>query len=96
MPTELDLAKVAEAWQREWIEKGFGKGLAKGFIDGFYEGFAHALVRLLLKKFGPLDRALLARIQSADPEVVQSWLGRVVDAPDLLSVFQPPGECAPG
>jgi len=92
MDITSDPATLAQAWKREWITKGYREGLAEGFYDGFLEGSADALVRLLLKRFGPLDPALRTRIESADPETVQSWFDRAAKAPDLLSVFQTLGE----
>jgi hypothetical protein len=49
---------------------------------------AALLVGLLVRRFGPLEPALHARIHAADPATIASWLDRVIDAPDLRSVFE--------
>lgn len=54
------------------------------------EGKANLLVRLLVKRFGPLEPSLQARIQAADVTTVESWFDRAIDASDLTAVFNPP------
>jgi len=92
MDVTSDQIALVETWKRELVEKAFRMGLFEGFRDGFLEGCTDQFVRLLLKRFGPLDAALRAQIKSADPEAVERWFDRAVDAPDLSSVFQLSGE----
>ncbi|MBS0421329.1 MAG: Rpn family recombination-promoting nuclease/putative transposase [Proteobacteria bacterium] len=78
--------------QAEGELKGRAVGQAEGEIKGRAAGQATALVRLLIKRFGPLDPARLDQIHSADPATVERWFDRAVDAPDLHAVFHPVGE----
>jgi hypothetical protein len=55
------------------------------------QGEAKALVRLLEKRFGPIPSSLHERIFTADVISIEAWLDRVVEARELLSVFEPKG-----
>jgi hypothetical protein len=52
-------------------------------------GGAKVLTRLLEKRFGAIPAALQQRIASADTASIETWAQRVLDAPDLQSVFDP-------
>jgi predicted transposase YdaD len=92
-----------QSWRDEWraegkaeglVEgeaKGKAEGLTEGKAEGLIEGKAEALVRLLVKRFGPLEPSLHRRIQRADLPTIESWFDRAIDAPDLTTVFGPPG-----
>ena len=45
---------------------------------------------LIEKRFGPISPVLRERIMAADPVAVEQWLDRVIDAPDLATVFDKP------
>jgi hypothetical protein len=83
-----------QSWKDEWRAEGKAEGLvegqAKGKAEGLTEGEAKALVRLLVKRFGPLELSLHTRIQQADLPTIESWFDRAIDAPDLTAVFDPP------
>jgi putative YhgA-like transposase/uncharacterized protein DUF4351 len=59
----------------------------KYFDDGMAKGQASALARLLEKRFGAVPSGIRERISSADRASLENWLERVLDAPDLQSVF---------
>jgi hypothetical protein len=59
----------------------------KGKAEGRAEGEAKILVRLLEKRFGVVSPELRERILAADMATVEEWAERVLDAPDLQSVF---------
>ncbi len=64
----------------------------KGRAEGRAEGEAEALLRLAERRFGPLPAALRARVLAAGPAAVECWLDRLIDAPDLETLFaEPPG-----
>jgi hypothetical protein len=65
----------------------FDKGRAQGRSEGRAEGEAKVLVRLLEKRFGMVSPQLRERILAADVATVEHWLERVLDAPDLQTVF---------
>lgn len=72
---------------REWI--------AEGRAEGRTEGQAHALTRLLARRFGPLPDTVRARVEAADPDTLDDWLDRVLDAPTLDAVFEGGPEVRP-
>jgi hypothetical protein len=70
------LATHGEYWKQQW------RAEVRAEVQ------AEVLVGLLVRRFGPLEPALHARIHTADPATIASWLDRVIDAPDLRSVFE--------
>jgi predicted transposase/invertase (TIGR01784 family) len=67
--------------------KHFEEGLQRGRTEGRTEGEASALTRVLEKRFGGVPSRVREHILSADLASIQTWLERVIDAPDLQSVF---------
>ena len=70
----------------------FAKGEAKGKTEGKAEGKADDLKRLLARRFGPLPRWAVARINAAPIAQLDAWLDGIFDAPalDALLGSQPP------
>jgi len=65
------------------------------FVEqGRAEGEAKALVRLLEKRFGALPPDLRERIFTSDVISIEAWFDRVLEARDLLSVFETKGSAA--
>jgi Putative transposase, YhgA-like/Domain of unknown function (DUF4351) len=54
---------------------------------GRVQGEAHALVRLLEKRFGTVPPHTRERISSADLATIETWFDRALESPDLNSVF---------
>ncbi len=71
----------------EGIQKGIQKGIEKGIEKGIAEGRSDSLRRLLTRRFGPLPKAVEARIASADARRLEAWFDRAIDAPSLEAVF---------
>jgi predicted transposase YdaD len=67
----------------------FDMGKAEGRAEGRAEGEAKVLVRLIEKRFGVVSPQLRQRIFAADVATLEEWVERVIDAPDLQSVFEP-------
>lgn len=71
------------------VEKGLAKGIAEGIEQGVEQGMAIGigkgqadLLRLLIQqRFGTLPEDLDARLEGANPEQLQAWGLRVLDAP---------------
>jgi len=63
---------------REWEKELLGRGQAQ------------ALVRLLEKRFGPLPDDRRERIMRADADEIDTWLDRIIDAPDPDAVLAGP------
>jgi hypothetical protein len=63
------------------------RGVAKGVAKGERLGRARLLQQLLQKRFGPLPRAVAARIARASIADLARWADRVLDAETLTAVF---------
>ena len=66
------------------IERGKARGLAEGLEQGKAEG----LTRILERRFGPLSRTVRDRIAGADPDELDAWFDRVLDANNLEAMFK--------
>ena len=84
-PNEGRMERWIEGWIEGWIQ-GWIEGWRKGWMEGRVEG---ELARLLEKRFGDIPSGVRERISTADLPSLESWLERVLDAPDLQSVFGP-------
>ncbi len=88
------LEEWAHAYKAEGMQSGMQQGIEKGMQQGMQQGEIYALQRLLSKRFGLISEQYLTRIQSASLEQIEHWLDRVIDAPDLASVFEDAGSVA--
>jgi predicted transposase/invertase (TIGR01784 family) len=73
---------------QKYFDDGVAKGLQQGVQQGIHQGEANVLARQLEKRFGTIPSGIRERIFSAEPASLESWLERVLDAPDLQSVFR--------
>jgi len=76
---ETMLAERIDEWNRKLAEESLQKGRQ--------EGEAHALLRLLEKKFGALPKGVQKRIAGAELERLLEWFDRAVTAERLEDVF---------
>jgi predicted transposase/invertase (TIGR01784 family) len=76
----------------EGLELGREEGLAEGQEKGLLAGEQAMLIRLLEKRFGPLDKAQRERIQSATSAEIDAWSDRLLEESSIERVL---GE-APG
>jgi hypothetical protein len=82
--------ELVGAWYgRPYYEKGKAEGFAEGEAQGEAKGEAKLLTCLLQKRFGAIPIPVRQRIASADAACIEKWAQRVIDAPDLESVFFP-------
>lgn len=65
-------------------------GLEKGMQQGLQAGEALALQKLLTRRFGVIPAQTLSKITTASTAQIDAWLDRVLDAPSLDLVFEPP------
>jgi hypothetical protein len=71
-----------------WFSQPFyDEGKAEGKAGGKAEGAAEMLAHLLEKRFGVVPPVVRERIVTADVASIRAWVERVLDAPDLQSVF---------
>jgi hypothetical protein len=79
------MSRLGETWKRQYLAEGRAEGEAKGRTEGRVE----ALLLLAEQRFGPLPTTLRERIQSSDAASIESWLGRLLDATSLETLFGP-------
>ena len=77
------LAERIDSWNEQQLQKGRQQGLQQGR----QEGEAKALLRLLEKRFGPVDQVTRDRIAAADADILLEWIGRLATAESLGDVF---------
>jgi len=61
--------------------------VSQGHLEGRIEGLATTLIKQTERRFGRLPEELTARIRAADGGTLELWLDRVLDAPDLETLF---------
>ena len=66
---------------------GRAEGEAKGRAEGEAKGRTELLLRLLDRRFGPLDDATEARVRAAPVDVVERWSDRLLTAATLAEVL---------
>jgi hypothetical protein len=73
----------------EWTEKWKMEGLQKGRMEGRMEGRSAVLLRQLAKRFGPdiPGSEVQERLRTAEPEQIDLWAERILDAKTLDEVF---------
>lgn len=90
------LATLGQSWKEQWksegLAEGRAKGLAEGKAEGLREGQARILGRLLEQRFGALSDADRTRVATSDPDTLDIWLDRVLDAETIEAVFESKGE----
>ena len=78
------LAERVKEWVEEWKEEGLQEGLQKGL----QKGEAKLFVLLLKSKFGSVNQQIQDKVNSASPELLESWAEQIFDATspeDLLN-----------
>jgi hypothetical protein len=63
------------------------EGRRDGQRDGQRQGERRLLLRQLRARFGELPPAIVARVEAAEPEVLEAWGERVLTAQSLDEVF---------
>jgi hypothetical protein len=80
-------SKLPEIWKRQYLAEGRAEGEARGKAEGLAEGKANALILLAEQRFGPLPQTLRDRVEHADAAAIETWLGRLLAATSLESLF---------
>jgi len=95
MPDQKDLVvgwfsrPYYEQGRAEGLAEGEARGEARGAARGETQGEAKLLTCLLEKRFGAVPASVRQRIASADVGCIEVWAERVLNAPNLQSVFDP-------
>ena len=79
----MSLLQRAEKWTREW----FAEGKAEGKAEGRRLGKAETLKDQAIQRFGDLPSWAVDRIDRADVETLDRWLGRILIARRLEDLF---------
>ncbi|HEX4964826.1 MAG TPA: Rpn family recombination-promoting nuclease/putative transposase [Thermoanaerobaculia bacterium] len=75
-------------WTEQLREESWQQDLQEGLQQGRQEGEAKALLRLLEKRFGPVDQGTRDRIVKADADLLLEWFDRFPTAESLTDVFR--------
>ena len=73
--------------RQEGRQEGRLEGLLEGEAKGETKGEAKLLMRQLSRRFQPLPNEVTDRIQKADPNTIEIWADRILDAKSLEEVF---------
>jgi hypothetical protein len=82
------LAERVIEWTEQWKQQGLQEGIEQGIHRGRKEGEAALLLRLLERRFGPLDETLRQRLQAADAETLLNWGERLFHADSAEEVLR--------
>jgi len=69
------------------LERTFQKGLARGRDEGRVEGRAEVILRLLQRRFGPLDESTVRRVQGATAAELDRIADRLLEHTTLAEVL---------
>ena len=93
-PVGLKLTCVCKNLTRKAInikifatEPGEALGREKGKVEGLAEGEAKSLVRLLVKRFGPLPDPVIEQIAAGCIEDLDRWFDAAITASSVEAVF---------
>jgi len=80
-----------ETWKQQGIEQGIKQGIEQGIAQGITKGRQEEalklLQRLLIRRFGPLSAATLARLQGGTLDQFDQWADNILDATSVDEVF---------
>jgi hypothetical protein len=86
------LAERVIEWTKEWKEEGLQEGIQQGVQQGMQQGMqlgeAAILMRLLMRRFGPLPEGVQTQLKQAPTEQLERWAERVLEATRLEDVFK--------
>nr|VFJ77867.1 MAG: protein of unknown function (DUF4351) [Candidatus Kentron sp. FW] len=68
-------------------QEALREGVQQGMQRGRQEGEAGLLLRQLSRRFHPLPDEITQRIHTADPNTIETWADRILDAKSLDEVF---------
>ncbi len=90
------IRRVKPEWEDEMLsiaaKEWMAEGAAKGRAEGETKGKADTLLRQLRRRFKTLPSDAEHRVRAADPDLLDEWLGRFVDAQSLDDIFSGPDQ----
>lgn len=69
------------------LQEGMEKGIHQGMQEGMQQGSLGVLLRLITRRFGPLDSSTRQRLQQATVQELECWADNILDAQTLDDVF---------
>lgn len=88
----MDMKSAISTAREEGEQKGRLEGKLEGKLEGITvgrtEGETLALQRLLTHRFGELPSWATEKLRNASAAQIESWLEKVLDAPDLDAFFK--------
>lgn len=76
----MEIHETYEQWEERVTRAREARGKAEGKAEGKAQGKAEALLRLLRRRFGPLDQADEDRVTGSDDAAINQMLDRVLTA----------------
>jgi predicted transposase/invertase (TIGR01784 family) len=73
---------------QQGMRQGMRQGMQQGMQEGMQQGEAELLLRLLERRFGPLDDAIRQQVKIADAEILLLWGERILTAQTIDEVFE--------
>ncbi len=70
-----------------WTERMKDEGRQQGLQQGMQRGESTVVSRQLARRFGPLDGAVMERLNLASPAELEQWADNLLDASTLDAVF---------
>nr|VFJ44070.1 MAG: conserved hypothetical protein (putative transposase or invertase) [Candidatus Kentron sp. DK] len=81
------MSQFAQDIEKRVRESALREGMQQGMQQGRLEGEANLLLRILPRRFGPLPLEITERVHGADPNTIEIWADRMLDAKSLNEVF---------
>ncbi len=69
------------------LQEGMEKGMQQGIHQGMQQGSLGVLLRLITRRFGPLNDSTRQRLQQATAQELECWTDNILDAKTLEDVF---------
>jgi len=79
--------KTMTTYAQTYAQRAMAEGIQQGMQQGRQEGEAAVLLRLLVRRFGPLGEAITERVRGASPAELERWADNILDARTLDEVF---------
>ena len=84
---EATMETIAQMLERKGREDGLAEGRQEGRKEGRKEGLRDLLLRAVRRRFGAPSASVVARVELAEPAVLEQWFDRVFDARSVDDVF---------
>nr|VFK19275.1 MAG: protein of unknown function (DUF4351) [Candidatus Kentron sp. LPFa] len=81
------MSQFAQEIKKKALLEGIQQGRQEGRQEGHMEGEVKLLMRQLSRRFQPLPNEITERILKADPNTIEIWADRILDAKSLDEVF---------